>query len=845
MGHKKRRSKNLRPAEKSTAGPASRPATSPPSRGKVWAFRLGCIVAAPLVCFAVVELILRLVGFGYATAFLLPDTRGGEPVWVQNNKFGWRFFGAQMARVPAAIAIPQNKPADTIRIFVFGESAAFGDPQPEFGLPRMLGAQLSLRHPGTKFEVVNAAMTGINSHAILPIARDCAKAGGDIWVIYMGNNEVVGPFGAGTVFGPQSPPLPLIRASLALKSSRTGEWLESIRARIQKPPASKSEWGGMEMFLGHQVRADDPQMAAVYHHFQQNLADIISVGRSHGVGIVLSTVAVNLKDCAPLASEHRAGLSDADADRWRQIYARGVSAQEAGNDNAAMAAYREAGQIDDKVAELAFREGSCALRLGQAEEARRDFVSARDLDTLRFRCDSRMNELIRKTSADSPGVLLADSEDAVAKASPDGLPGNDSFYEHVHLTFAGNYLLARTIGEQVEKMLPQTAGKRIADSAGWPSVQDCAARLAWSDWREAAAISEILVRLSDPPFTGQINHDAQVRQWQELLRKLAPATGAAGIKQALEMTQSAVKSAPDDAVLLEQLATLQSLGGDLAGAEKSARHATELVPSSADYWMGLGGILAREQHFEDAAGAFRNAFGLDPENVWALQNLAQCLIKLGKKDEAIAEYRHALAIKPRFGLASLGLGQLLEQMGRKTEADECYQQALVNRIHRAGELTTLARFCLARAWYEAASTNFADAISLSPADPALHFEAGQSLSALGRHEEAAKRFGEAAALSPDWPQAQFLWGLELGRLGQSAEAAAKFREAVRLMPDLIEARLNLGIALSRQGDAAQALEQFQQVLQRSPTNAVALGYARALTEKLNQQRSAGPAGGAR
>ena len=38
-------------------------------------------------------------------------------------------------------------------------------------------------------------------------------------MVYAGNNEVVGPFGAGTVFGTQVPPLPLIRASLAVRKS--------------------------------------------------------------------------------------------------------------------------------------------------------------------------------------------------------------------------------------------------------------------------------------------------------------------------------------------------------------------------------------------------------------------------------------------------------------------------------------------------------------------------------------------------------------------------------------------------------------------------------------------------
>ena len=61
-------------------------------------------------------------------------------------------------------------------------------------------------------------MTAINSHVILPIARECARRDGDLWIIYMGNNEMVGPFGAGTVFGfARTGSMALVRAELALK----------------------------------------------------------------------------------------------------------------------------------------------------------------------------------------------------------------------------------------------------------------------------------------------------------------------------------------------------------------------------------------------------------------------------------------------------------------------------------------------------------------------------------------------------------------------------------------------------------------------------------------------------
>ena len=224
------------PARDKTASPA----TSRVVGWRLWVFRLLALVAVPALFLGLVELGLRLAGFGYPTAFLLPATQNGQKVFVQNNRFGWRFLGPKLSRLPWSISIPQSKAPDTVRIFVFGESAAQGDPQYVFGLPRMLQAMLSLRHPGVHFEVVNAAMTAINSYAILPIARDCAKADGDLWVIYMGNNEVVGPFGPGTVFGPQVPPLPLIRGILALKTTRTGQLLDFARQWIQKPPPGRT-----------------------------------------------------------------------------------------------------------------------------------------------------------------------------------------------------------------------------------------------------------------------------------------------------------------------------------------------------------------------------------------------------------------------------------------------------------------------------------------------------------------------------------------------------------------------------------------------------------------------------
>ncbi|SPE58868.1 conserved hypothetical protein [Verrucomicrobia bacterium] len=797
-----------------------------PANGRIWRLRLAALVGVPALLLVLLETGLRLAGCGHPANFLLSSSSQGQKTWVQNNQFGWRFFGPQMSRLPSPTSIPQDKKPGTVRIFVFGESAAFGDPQPRFGLPRMLEALLELRHPGTKFEVVNAAMTGINSHVILPLARDCARARGDVWVIYMGNNEVVGPFGSGTVFGPQVPPLALIRASLALKATRTGQLLDGLREVGRSTPPS--EWGGMLMFVNQKVRATDPRMAKVYGNFERNLTDIIRAGRESGAKVVVSTVAVNLRDCAPFASLHRADLSSLQQGQWEERFRAGAEAQAIGKWPEAQAQFRAAAQLDDTFGELRFRLGQCALALGEVSEAQTQLAAARDLDALRFRCDGRLNEIIRQAARDREGVLLADGERALGEKSPEGLPGSDAFYEHVHLTFEGNYILARAIAEKIDYLLPQGLGPT---GRPWPELGDCARRLGRTDRAWELAVSEMLGRLTDPPFTFQLNYLDQQRRLAGLARKLGPPDSPAMLREAQRACQTALEGWPEDALLYQQLAELKQAAADSKGAATAARRSLELLPSNTECWLLFGLALAQERQYEEASAAFRRVFELDPQDVWGRQNLAICLEKMGHREEAMKEFKRALKIKPRFELGWLGLGQLYEQMGRKAEAALCFNEALTNRMHRASELTTLARFCLGRQWYEAACTNYADAIELSPNDPQLRLELGRSLAAVGRHAEAAKRFAEAIELSPDLGQAHFLRGAELGTLDRTAEAEGEFREAVRLMPEVVEARLNLGIALYKQGKMDEALKEFENVLSRSPNNALALKYTRALRER--------------
>ncbi len=811
---------------KRSVSPAKLPgaATVPLSRARRWMFRLAALVLAPALFLLALELGLRLAGVGHPMSFFLPMQINGQDCLIENDRFGWRFFGPERARAPLPFVMPKVKPPDTVRVFVFGESAAFGDPQPEFGLCRVLEALLHGRYPDRRFEVVNTAMTAINSHVILPIARDCASQNGDFWVIYMGNNEVVGPYGAGTVFGAKAANLALVRAGVAFKATRIGQSLGDLIRRAQNRPVNESEWGGMVMFQNNHVRPDDPRMATVYASFERNLNDIIDAGVGSGAKVLVSTVARNLKDCGPFASDHRPGLSPDELSRWENFYQTGIRAEAAGQAPDAIGSFQKALVIDDTYAEAHFRLGECSLTLGQDAEAARQFKLACDQDTLRFRADSRINDVIRDATTNGHGkdVQLVDSEAVLSTQSPHGLAGDEFLYEHVHLNFEGNYLVARALAEQIGQALPANSAR------SWPTATDCARRLGWNDFTRRKAEVEILSRLNNPPFSGQANHQQQYELLLQQIETLRPATLPAGLRDATLSANAAVDAAPDDWILQRNLADLQQQTGDISRAVESFQQVVHLLPQSPEAWQDLGLVLEMANHDEEAIAAFQAAIRLHPESVVSMNSLAELYARAGHAEKAAEEFQQVLRIKSYWGPAHLGLGKALETMGKTAEANKEFEEALKNRIVSRESFNALAKFAFAKGWYGAAVTNFTDSLRLYPSDPETHVNLGLALSQLGKHAEAKAQYAEAVRLQPNFAEAHFCLGLEAGQDGDAAGAAQQFGEAVRLKPEFIEARLNYGIALSNQHLDQQALDQFNEVLRRDPRNQIALSRASSL-----------------
>jgi tetratricopeptide (TPR) repeat protein len=731
-------------------------------RGRRVLFRVAAMVLVPLMVFGAVEAGLRLAGYGYSTSFFKTIRINGEDFLVENDKFGWRFFPPEIARSPSPVRMRAHKTPGTCRIFLFGESAALGDPQPAFGAGRYLQALLHERYPDAKFEVVCAAMTAINSHAVLPIARECAKYEGDLWIIYMGNNEMIGPFGATSVFGSPSPALWQVRLSLALEKTGLGQFLLSL-AR-QGTARNGPSWGGMRMWVENRLAPNDRHKEPVYQSFQRNLEDILRAGRASGVPMILSTVAVNLKDCAPFASLASGNLTTADRTEFDKLYSEATQAQQQGTLATAAQKFEQAAGLDPDWAELQFRWGQCLVGLTNATSALKHFELARDSDALPFRTDSRLNGIIVQSERRlaGPDLKFFDVASLFATNSPVGIPGEEAFYEHVHFNFEGNYRLALALAGCVVPLLPQRQTQHGSEE--WATQETCDRDLGLTAWNRRDVYQDMIRRLRQAPFTGQADHAEIMKIWQARAEALQRQLNATNAEIARNVYHGAIGRWPDDfrlhwnyADFLEatrdrlgavaewkevqaliphyhvpyyEIGRLLALQGDAAEARTWLLRALALRPDLSEGWYELGRVQGGDGQFESALNSFERARQLVPNEPRYHAEMGKALVKLNRRNEAISQLQEAV----RLGASSWEVHYLLGE-----------QLAFADRIDEAGG-------------------EFEKALRLKPGYVMAHLNLGVTFVKQGHLQEARRQFEEVLRLDPtNQPAAEYLEKLQTSR----------------------------------------------------------------------------------
>lgn len=711
-----------------------------------WLFRFSAFFLVPLFILFGLELLLRLFGIGFDPHFFKRADTGGREGFVANHDFGLRFFPRSQVRIPDMTVMPATKAPNTFRIFIFGESAALGDPRPNYGAGCYLEVLLAERFPQAKFEIINTSMTAINSHVILPIAQECTVHSGDLWLIYMGNNEMVGPFGAATVFGARAPPLWLVRAQLQLRRLRLGQLLLFASQKLHKSNADRS-WHGMEMFVRNPVVPTDSHKQTVYRNFQRNLDDILKAGLASHARIVLSTVAVNLKDCPPFGTLSATNLSASNQAAFEKFSQDGATSEAQGDFAEAQSDFKQASEILPHSAESQFQLASCALRQTNTTAALPHFLQAVDDDTLPFRADSEINSIIRaeaqRSSAES--LLLCDAAETLRANSP-GIPGEELFYEHVHFNPNGNYALALAWADQVEKLLNPAVNRGARPS--WTSQAQCDEWLGLTDWNRVSILENILQRVQRPPFSGQSGNAQQLTRLRGQIAGLRQRLTSDAATQARQVYSRALARAPEDFRLHQNYAEFLEAIHDLKPAIAERKKICELLPHYYFPFYSLGLLLKEAAELPDAKQALLKAASLDPYQGEVRLELGVICGRQGDWEQARRELETARRISAEDPRALLYLGEVLWKLERRADAIAALREA----------------------------------IRLAPSDWQPHYRLASDLAQQGQFSEAATEYEEALRLNSDNVKARLGLATALLNLRRESEAIQQLDQVLKMEP---------------------------------------------------------------
>ncbi len=294
--------------------------------------------------------------------------------------------------------------------------------------------------------------------------------------------------------------------------------------------------------------------------------------------------------------------------------------------------------------------------------------------------------------------------------------------------------------------------------------------------------------------------------------------------------------------------------GDLATAAASFRKATELQPSMAEAFMGLGLCLANQRQFSAALEALKQAVALEPTSSVFHYHLGQCYLELEDIARAAEHLGRSIGLDPSTPSAYVSLSRCLTITGNHEAARNLVQQGLAilpNNAQLIAELTNLslvggdpagaveaahrlargqpdnplAQNNLALMWI--AQRRFAEVIALCRSMEAKgHTSAGLKMSEATAlecqtppdYDGAARALEQAMALDPTaWAPANNLGLLLLSRpdgdkAANVARAISILEQATRREPGQLEPLLNLAIAYARTPQKQKAKELAQLIL---------------------------------
>jgi tetratricopeptide (TPR) repeat protein len=180
-----------------------------------------------------------------------------------------------------------------------------------------------------------------------------------------------------------------------------------------------------------------------------------------------------------------------------------------------------------------------------------------------------------------------------------------------------------------------------------------------------------------------------------------------------------------------------------------------------------------------------------------------------------------------------------EQLRAQRKAFESVAaRAKVSDRDLANAYSALGRLCHAYEFFDAAEAAYANAITLTPQDPALPHLLGYLYQQTGRFEDALTRYTEARRLQQGDPVIRIRLADVYLRLDRLSDARALFQDLVEVYPAV--ARAGLGEIALRNGRFSEAVQHLEAALDRAPDAAsihYSLGMAYRGLGRLEEARS--------
>ncbi len=619
---------------------------------------LTIIFVIPLAIIAFLELTARIISPG-SPAKLFIEEKLPDQVKVLRTNFQAveRFFPGKMARKPLAEIFPAKKPEGNLRIFVLGESAARGERLSDFSFSRMLETYLNTGLNYRKAEVINTGIPAINSWVIKEFAAELINYEPDLFIIYAGHNEFIGPYGPASVQGISGSRLSIelgIRASsLRLIQLMLGDAL---------PPEMAKGWRGLEMFINNRISSDSNAFLSCRENWERNLRKIFSLAATKKIPVVFCKVPVNLRDCPPFASDEK----HLTAEQKKEIAAL-IKRIEQQPSTDFFIELQAQNQATPDHALISYLLGHQLLSMNQSEKARTFFAQARNNDRFPVRIPQIFNETGEQI-AKSFGASVIDLEKVFAENSSDGSCGKELVYDHVHLTEYGHYLVTKSLAEVI-KQWPWPA--RSFFTRPFPEFDEMCNQISLTDYDLEQNLQSIIGSFQGPPFTLQYAADKRIEYYNGELKRLRERLQ---FVDCLANAQKYLQNYPWCFSGFNRAAMMLMRHEPELAIDYFAR-SLELNPFNPDAHNNRGMLLMQANRKEDASAHLFSAISLSPNLAMGHYNLAILRTSQNESEQAVNHYRLAVKSDPGMINAWRNLANIYFRSGKIGDALSVYQAA--------------------------------------------------------------------------------------------------------------------------------------------------------------------------